>query len=90
MKVTINGRQYDTANAATIAAHRHSSLDDASGWWATLYRQPRSGRHFLAGEGGSMTIFGGRARIIPLDDDAALAWADRYGANYWAEQAGQR
>lgn len=78
MKATINGVRFDTENATKIGAHRHGGRDDASSWSAALYRQPRGGRHFLAGEGGSMSVFGGHPRIIPLDAEGALAWANRY------------
>jgi len=90
MKAVINGVRYDTAKAALIGEADNlgrgvESVTDFKYWSAGLYRTPRSGRYFLAGEGGPMTRFSrstgnnswaGGAKIIPLDEEDALAWAE--------------
>lgn len=90
MKKVINGLRYDTETAIEVGTYHHGCYPgsgDFSHWSATLYRTPRSGRFFLHGEGGGMTMFaehcanGGRCggeRIIPMPKDEALDWAERY------------
>ena len=90
MKKIINGFRYDTSKSIEVGSYDHGSYPgsgDFSHWSATLYKSPRSGRFFLAGEGGAMTQFashyadgmsGGGDRLIPLSRDEALEWAERY------------
>ena len=90
MKKTINGIRYDTERSTEVGTHRHGSYPnsgDFSHWTATLYRTPRSGRFFLAGEGGGMTQFAyhgpyggaeGGSRLIPISRESALEWAEEY------------
>jgi hypothetical protein len=88
MKAIINGLRYDTDKAELIGeAGNYVGKGDFTYWSAELYRTPRSKRFFLAGEGGPMTRWvrpgngnmrtGGQG-IIPLDDEEALEWAERY------------
>lgn len=85
MKKIINGLRYDTDNAVIIGSASYGYGRDFSAWDATLYKTPKSGRFFLAGEGGPMTIFGrstgqnetqGGTGLIPMDKNEALAWAE--------------
>lgn len=92
MKKTINGIRYNTENATKIGEYDNlhygaDSITDFSYWTASLYVTPRSGRYFLAGEGGPMTMFSrpaggnstsGGSGLFPMDRDEAFAWAQRY------------
>ena len=90
MKKAIHGVRYDTDKATLIGeAHNiHRGADSASDfnyWEAGLYKAPRSGRFFLAGNGGPNTIFGravgtnswsGGSDIIPMSVEDAQRWAE--------------
>jgi hypothetical protein len=87
MKSIINGRIYDTEKACLVGEATSNHPRNDFGWWAAdLYRTPRSGRYFLAGEGGPMTRWGRRVGdmtgygegIIPLEAHEALEWAEQY------------
>ena len=90
MKKIIDGFRYDTDKAIEVGSHDHGSYPgsgDFSHWSATLYKTPRAGKFFLAGEGGGMTRFaehspyGGRcggSKIIPMSKEEALAWAEQH------------
>ncbi len=87
MKSIINGKRYDTDKAIKVGhSGRGGSRSDFSWWEATLYKTPRAGRYFLAGEGGAMSRWahrfpdgsrGGGDGIVPLTDADALAWAEQ-------------
>ena len=80
-RATISGKRFDTDSATLIC----EAVDSRGHWRAALYKTPRSGAYFIAGQGGPMSIFaskpgtahwGDGQRIIPLDDrKAAFAWA---------------
>lgn len=90
MKKIIDGFRYDTEKSIEIGTYDHGSYPgsgDFSHWSATLYKTPRSGRFFLAGEGGAMTRFAshspyggssGGSKIIPMSREDALDWAERH------------
>ena len=89
MKSIINGKRYDTENAIKIGgADSGGSYTDFNHWWAELYRTPRSGRYFLAGQGGPMTRWArsvdcgnsrtGSEAIFEMTNAEALAWAEEY------------
>jgi hypothetical protein len=83
MKSTINGRRYDTEKATLIGeAICDGSRSDPQWWQAGLYKSPRVGRYFLAGEGGSMTRWArGRTygeAIFAMTEEGAREWAERY------------
>lgn len=90
MKKVINGLRYDTEKAIEIGTYDYGCYPgsgDFSHWSATLYKTPRSGRFFLHGKGGAMTMFAescsdgsrcGGERIIPMPTEEALDWAERY------------
>lgn len=90
MRAIINGVRYDTEKAVLVGEADNlgrgaDSVTDASYWEAGLYKTPRSGRFFIAGRGGPMSRFArssgqntwtGGSRIIPLDVEDALEWAE--------------
>ena len=90
MKAIINGRRYDTETAVLLGkggSHGSVSVNDFRYWSAGLYRSPRAGLYFLAGEGGPMTRFSrstgqnswqGGEKIIPLTPEEALEWAEQF------------
>jgi len=92
MKAIINGFRYDTEKATAVGGANNigagaSFWSDFSAWEATLYKTPRAGRYFLAGEGGPMTRFShrvdqnstsGGSKIIPMTAEEALEWAENY------------
>jgi hypothetical protein len=89
MKAIINGKRYDTEKAILIgeASSRGMSVNDFGHWYAGLYRTPKAGRYFLAGEGGPMTRWArpvgnngrtGGEGIFEFEPEEALEWAERY------------
>lgn len=88
MKAIINGKRYDSDSATLIGASSYGGSRTDFQWWkAGLYRTPRSGRYFLAGEGGPMSQWArpidsgstsGSEGIIPLSAAEALEWAERH------------
>ncbi|MCF7939510.1 MAG: hypothetical protein K9L68_12995 [Spirochaetales bacterium] len=97
MKQIIEGFRYDTEKAEALGGTDNigaavDSRSDFNFWEAVLYKTPRSGRYFLAGEGGPLTRFARPAgnnamqwgeRIIPLAEEDAKTWAEQ---NLSAEQ----
>ena len=83
MKATINGKRYDTDKAMLLGKSRDGARNNLYWWKAGLYRTPRSGDFFLAGEGGPMSWWGRRtdegciagSGIVPLTRDDARSWA---------------
>lgn len=62
MKAIIKGRGYVTDNAELLGEVTLNGARTGLKWWsAGLYRIPRAGCYFLAGEGNSMT--GWRRRV---------------------------
>ena len=97
MKAIINGLRYDTDKAILIGEGGHGqSRSDFNYWEAGLYKTPRSGRWFLAGEGHGMTRFasnvgnmrGWGSRIFPMDEDEAREWAEQHLTTAEVEAAG--
>ena len=97
MKAIINGLRYDTDKAILIGEGGHGeSRSDFNYWEAGLYKTPRSGRWFLAGEGHGMTRFasnvgnmrGWGSRIFPMDEEEAREWAERHLTTAEVEAAG--
>lgn len=87
MKAIINGKRYNTDKAILVGETGSSLSRSDFGWWeAGLYKTPRSGAYFLAGQGGPMTrwsksvgnMTSGGEGIHPLDREEALEWAERY------------
>jgi hypothetical protein len=87
MKRIIEGKRYDTEKADLLAEVSSHEPRSSFGWWQeALYRTPRSGAYFLAGEGHARsryaTNLGGGSwgpgeRIEPMSEDEAFAWAQR-------------
>lgn len=88
MKKVINGLRYNTEKAVKIGEYYTSGIgrNDFNYWEAALYKTPRSGRFFLAGEGHGMTRFAGTygnmqgwgEGLEPMSKEEALAWAEQY------------
>lgn len=88
MKAIIRGKRFDTSKSILIGEAGYSGSRRDFQWWAAaLYRTPRSGQFFLAGEGGPMTRWarhvdgGGRTNgsgIVPLELEDAREWAEQY------------
>lgn len=90
MKRIINGIRYDTEKSYLIGSYDNigagaQSTNDFHFWAAKLYRTPRSGKYFLAGEGHAMSQFGTGtgwgSGIIPMTEAEALEWAEQYLAS---------
>jgi hypothetical protein len=87
MKKIIDGKRYDTEKAILIgeATSDNAYPGDFRYWEANLYRTPKSGRYFLAGNGGAMTRFArscgdgtcGGYGLFPMSPAEALEWAER-------------
>ena len=77
MNVTISGTRYSTNTAKLIGKGGWDDADKASPeWWqAGLFQRPAAKDFFIAGSGNSMTIFGGKDRIIPISPRMAKIWA---------------
>lgn len=78
MKRTIRGTDYDTEKSVLIGSHQHGKPGDPSHWEAGLYVTPISGKYFLAGSGGGMTLWEGGEGIRRLDRSEAFQWAKAY------------
>jgi len=84
----IDGFRYDTDKATEIgAASSTGSQSDFHYWSETLYKSPRAGRFFLAGEGHAMSRWGKRtgdgnmgwgSGILPLSVVDARAWCEQH------------
>ena len=83
MRQIVDGKAYDTETADLIGnvdcGHPYAS--DFSYWDGSMYKTKRSGRYFIAGSGGPMSMFsvsvgqnewGGSDGIIVLEPDEAL------------------
>lgn len=86
MKKVINGALYDTETAKLLGEDSYSNPRDFRHWVEKLYRT-KSGKYFLHGSGGPMTKYAvsvglnewsGGEKIIPLDLEAAQAWAEEH------------
>ena len=80
MRATIAGIRYDTARAQPLASVGYGEHpDDPERWAATFYRKTTTGEIFLAGSGGAMTRFKGKARILVLSPAEREQLIDWYG-----------
>lgn len=88
MKSIINGKRYDTEKAIKIGkASSNEGRRDFRWFDEALYKTPRSGVFFIAGEGGPMSRYArsagqnswqGSEAIIPISKDEAMEWAERH------------
>lgn len=84
----IDGVRYDTEKAFEVGSAEASCPSNDFHWWSeTLYKAPRSGRFFIAGEGGPMTrwskkidqnSWSGGEGIRPVNADQAREWCEQY------------
>lgn len=88
MKSIINGKRYDTENAIELGESRNGSPGDWHFSCERLYKTKRSGAYFLHGKGGPRSQYAtsprpgewtGAEKIIPMDRDEAMDWAERCG-----------
>ena len=101
MKKIIDGIRYDTEKATLVGSAEAPCPRNDFHWWAEeLYRAPRSGRFFIAGEGGAMSkwsrsidqnSWSGSAGIRPMNAEQAREWCEQYlddddWAEYFADQ----
>lgn len=95
MHAIINGLRYNTETATLIGqGGSNTSSSDFRDWSGGLYKT-KSGRYFVAGRGGPMTMFAhsvgdgysGGSKIIPMDAEEALEWAERHLSNDEIEAA---
>lgn len=94
MRQVINGKVYDTETATLIDSYNWGHSSDFDQISESLFVTKR-GSYFVAGSGGPKTQYavsvgqnswGGSERIIPLNKDEALAWAEQHSdANTIAE-----
>jgi len=89
MKKIIDGFRYDTEKADKVCDIWEANPRDFKHIDAALYRTKRSGRFFIAGKGGPMTMFArrvdqnswsGGSGIIPLSEEDALRYAEQYAS----------
>lgn len=77
MKKIIQGRVFNTEVSDLIGAANFKA--SPQGWWeATLYVTPQSRRFFLAGRGGIMSRWRGKAGIVELTKKEACAWIEEH------------
>ena len=87
MKAIINGLRYDTEKAICVGEASHNYNNENFDWWFVgLYKTPRSGKFFLAGEGGPWSMWARRIgdgrfdgegiKALSLED--ARKWAEKY------------
>jgi len=85
MKAIISRIRYNTETATLIGKTSHGWGRDHGYYSCGLYRT-RTGRYFLAGEGGPASMFAqqvgnssiGGSGIVPLEEDEALDFAERH------------
>jgi hypothetical protein len=86
MKKVINGKRYNTESAQFCGDREYGYPRDFDHVYEALY-QKRTGEFFLYGSGGprskyaeeiSMNSWSGGESIIPLTDDEAKEWAEKY------------
>jgi len=89
MKRVLEGRIYDTEKSVLVCEFSEGNKGNFAHFEAELYKTPKSGRFFLAGEGGPMTIFrkrvdqnswSGSSGIIPISEEEALRYAEKYAS----------
>ncbi len=89
MRAVIGGLRYDTTKAVEVADYSNGlGGRDFRNVSEALYKT-RSGRFFLAGEGGPMTKYaraygdmtGGGSGIIPMTPDEARGWCETHNVD---------
>lgn len=86
MKVTIEGKRYDTETAVKLGSASEGYQGDFGRFDEDLYRKKR-GEFFLYGEGGPRTIYAKKdcldgwtsgCKIIPMTEKEARRWVERH------------
>ena len=95
MKKIIDGIRYDTEKATEIGSASYSNRSDFHHWDESLYKAPRSGRFFIAGEGGPLSrwskaidrnSWSGGSGIISVEPEQAREWCEQYlDGDDWSE-----
>jgi hypothetical protein len=88
MKAIINGKRFDTEKAIALASASSNVGITDFGWWTeTLYKTPRSGAFFIAGEGHARSHYavslgggswGPGEKISPLTKAEAMDWCEKH------------
>jgi hypothetical protein len=78
MRKIIQGRVYDTEKATLIGTHQAPKRGSASWWEADLYVTPKSRYFFLAGRGGPMSRWRGKAGVVELTKEEACTWIEEH------------
>jgi hypothetical protein len=95
MKKIIDGFRYDTEKADKVCDIWEANPRDFKHIDAALYRTKRSGRFFIAGKGGPMTMFArrvdqnswsGGSSLIPLTAEDARKYAEKYASDETIEK----
>lgn len=86
MNKVINGKRYNPESAHFCGDREYGNYGDLDHVYEALY-QKRTGEFFLYGAGGARSKYvktisannwSGGEKIIPLTDDEAKAWAEKY------------
>ena len=86
MNKVINGKRYSTESAHFCGDREYGNHSDLNHLYEVLY-QKRTGEFFLFGAGGAKSKYAkaigandwyGGEKIIPLTDDEAKKWAEKY------------
>lgn len=82
MQKVIGKKRYDTEKAVLIGTHVNSSLISEPFYFKEELYQTQNGNWFICGEGGAQTPYSknnhfGRD-IVPLSEDGAQAWLEKY------------
>lgn len=96
MRKIIDGIRYDTTKATEIGSYEATCPMNDFHWFSeTLYKAPRSGKFFIAGEGGPMSrwskaidrnSWSGGSGIIAVEPDQARQWCEQYlEGDEWSE-----
>jgi hypothetical protein len=88
IRATHGGVTYSTQSAKLLCVFNVEEKGHPSYLRAKLYRTPHSGRYFLAGEGGPLTVFArSTTGIVPVPDDIAESLiADRLSPSRKADR----
>ena len=86
MRTIIDGKQYNTDTATTLAADAYGNTGDFNHWRESLY-QTKNGAFFLAGSGGPLSKYARSPRlnewtsgegISVLTEADALRWCEKH------------
>ena len=86
MKKIVNGLKYDTETATKVAEYEPFSNTTDFNWWCEELYRTSEGKWFKYGEGGPLSMYAksggkqtwGSSEIIPLAQDEAYEWLEKY------------